>query len=161
MSELQHTFERLIRVPMFKAERPATKEEIRHIEADLGVVLPEQYKEFLSRFGYVGGFGQQILGIRPLDHVTGRPSTVISDCVARTKSEKDPRNPFGTSRLPRDHVVIATDGGGGNFVLFAVGSPCEGEVHWYNFEDMADPVKVWKTFKDYLEYEIENALREA
>jgi hypothetical protein len=56
--------------------------------------------------------------------------------------------------------VISTDGGGGNFVLFTVGAPHEGEVHWYAFEDSGDPIRVWKTLQDYLENEIKDALGE-
>jgi SMI1/KNR4 family protein SUKH-1 len=157
MADLQKILNRLTTLPKFQAERPADKDEIQRIEAELGVVLPQQYVEFLQRFGYARWFGQIIYGIRPTDRATGRASTVISDCVSRTKKEQDPNNPLGTTHLPRDHVVIATDGGGGNYVLFTVGSPHEGQVHYYNFEDQAEPIQVWKTFQDYLESRIEEA----
>jgi hypothetical protein len=78
--------------------------------------------------------------------------------VSVTRKERDRANPLGTWWLPPDHVVVATDGGGGNFVLFTVGSPHEGEVHWYNLEDTDEPIRTWKTLGDYLEYAIENAL---
>ena len=158
MADLKDTFDRLTTLPMFEAERPATVEEIHRIEEELRVSLPSQFAEFLERFGYAGWFGNEILGIRPIDRVTGRRSTVTSDCVSKTKEEKDVSNPLGTARLPPEHVVIATDGAGGNYVLFAAGSPYEGEVHYYNFEDKAEPIQVWKTFQDYLEYRIADAV---
>ena len=158
MSQLQQTLDRLRDLPMFNAERPATKQEILRIESELGVVLPAQYVEFLQRHGYAGWFGHEILGIRPVDPETGQPSSVTYDCVTLTNEERDPNNPLGTSSLPPDHVVVAADGGGGNFVLFTVGSPYEGQVHWYNFEDQEEPIKTWQTFQDFLEYRIENAV---
>lgn len=157
MAALEQTLERLTSLPKFQAERPATKDEIRQIETELGVVLPQQYIEFLQRFGHARWYGQMIYGIRPTDS-GGHPSTAISDCVSRTKKERQPSNPLGTAHLPPNHVVIATDGGGGNYVLFTAGSPYEGEVHYYNFEDQAEPIEVWKTFQDYLDHEIEAAV---
>lgn len=126
------------------------------IEAELGVKLPEQYSKFLRRFGFAGWYGREILGVRPSD-VTGRPSVVISDVVSKTKRERRTNNPLGTSHLPSEHVVISTDGSGGNYVLFTTGSRHEGEVHYYNLEDQAEPIEVWKTFQDYLEWQIQEA----
>jgi hypothetical protein len=147
--------DRLTTLPTFEAERPATAAEIRQIENDLGVILPAQYVEFLQRFGYAGWFGSEILGIRPIDRLTGRPSMVTPDCVSRTKKMRQSSGPLGTAHLPREQVIIATDGGGGNYVLFTVGSSHEGEVHYYNFEDKVEPIQTWKTFQDYLEHQIE------
>lgn len=158
MAELQQTLDRLTTLPMFEAEGPATAEEIKQIETELCVTLPEQYVEFLKRFGYVGWFGNEILGIRPIDRLTGQRSTVTFDCVSRTKKSRRPDNPLGTANFSREHVIIATDGGGGNYLLFTAGSPHEGEVHYYNFEDRPDPIHVWKTFQDYLEHRIEEAV---
>ena len=158
MADLRQTLDRLRTLPMFEADRPATAQEIKRIETELNVILPEQYVEFLHRFGYAGWFGNEILGIRPIDRITGRPSTVTPDCVSRTKKERQPSNPLGTAHVPPGHVVIATDGGGGNYLLFTEGSPYEGQVHYYNLEDRAEPIRVWKTFQDYLEYRIEDAI---
>ena len=155
MSELQWTLDRLMTLPMFVAERPATPDEIGRIQTELRVTLPPQYVEFLQRFGYVGWFGHEILGIRPIDRATGAPSTVTSDCVTKTKEERD--NPRGISFLPPDHVVISSDGSGGKSVLFTVGSADAGQVHWYNLEDMPEPIMTWQTLRDYLEYRIDDA----
>jgi hypothetical protein len=158
MATLQETFARLTTLDMFEAGKPASKEEIQQIETELGVVLPEQYVEFLKQFGSTRSFGWQIYGTRPVGRATGRPTTLIQDCIKITKDERRPDNPLGTASLPPAHIVISTDGGGGNFVLFGVGAPHEGEVHYYNFEDMAEPIQVWKTFQDYLEHRIEEAV---
>jgi hypothetical protein len=157
MADLHHTFDRLTTLPKFQADRPAEEPEIRRIEAELGVALPQQYVEFLRRFGHARWFGQIIFGIRRIDPVSGRPTTIIPDCVSHTKLERNPSNPLGTAHLPSGHVVIATDGGGGNYVLFTAGSPYEGQVHYYNLEDQAEPHQVWGTFQDYLEAQIEEA----
>jgi hypothetical protein len=158
MPSLQETFERLTTLEMFESGRPASPEEIQQIEAELRVALPEQYAEFLKRFGYAGSFGWEVFGTRPIDPATERPSTVTSDCIKATKEEKNPENPLGTSSLPPAHVVISQDGGGGNVVLFGVGAPHEGEVHYYNLEDQTEPIQVWQTFQDYLERRIEEAI---
>jgi hypothetical protein len=158
MRSLNRAMDNLTALPMYREERPATESEIADIEAQLDVVLPDQYKQFLRRHGYVSCFGKEILGIRPRDPMTGQPSTTRSDCVSRTKRERDPSNPIGTAGLDRNHVIISTDGGGGNFVLYTRGSPVEGEVHWYSFEDQGDPIMSWKTLQDYLEYIIDEAI---
>jgi hypothetical protein len=157
LKPLDQTFDELAALPMFRAERPATDQEIDEIEAQLNVVLPLEYVRFLQRFGYAHWFGHQIYGIRPTNPETGKPA-ITPDCVKLTNEERDPSNPLGTARLPSAHVVISTDGGGGNFVLFTAGSPYEGAVHWYNFEDQGEPIKAWKTFQDFLEYAIENSV---
>lgn len=157
MSELQNTLDQLGSLPMFRAERPATQDEIRLIESTLGILLPKQYIEFLQHYGYAAWFGSEILGIRPIDQSTGEPSSVTFDCIHVTLEQRKPDNPFGTVALPQDHVVIATDGAGGNFVLFTIGSRYEGQVHWYSFEDKAEPVMAWPTFNSFLEYMIANA----
>lgn len=142
MPSMQDTFKRLTTLHLFESGEPASPEEIRRIETGLGVGLPEQYVEFLNRFGYIGSFGWEVFGTRPIDPATGRPSTVTKDCIQATKEERTSTNPLGTSSLPPAHVVISRDGGGGNVVLFGVGTPCEGEVHYYNFEDQAEPIEV-------------------
>jgi antitoxin YobK len=156
MATLQETFERLTTLPKFRADRPATDEEIRRIQTELNLRLPDEYLQFLKRFGYVHWFGHEIYGIRPINPATGEPS-ITPDCAKVTKGEKKPNNPLGTSSLPPAHVVISTDGGGGNFVLFGIGAPHEGEVHYYNFEDQAEPIRTWKTFQDFLEHRIAEA----
>jgi hypothetical protein len=155
MRDLTDTFARLSALPMFEAEPPATQDQISAIESQLGVRLPEQYVAFLRRYGYAGWFGYEVLGVRPIDPTTGAPSTVTHDCVSATKEARDPTNPLGTTHLGHDHVAISTDGGGGYFVLFAAGSPLAGQVHYYNFEDAAEPLQVWQDFAAFLEYIIE------
>lgn len=157
MVDLEQTFKRLVTLPKFRADRPAADDEITRIQAELNLRLPDEYLQFLKRFGYAHWFGHEIYGIRPINPATGEPS-ITPDCVAVTQGEKNPGNPIGTASLPPAHVVISTDGGGGNIILFGVGAPSEGEVHYYNFEDKAEPIQVWKTFQDYLEYEIEAAV---
>lgn len=157
MAELQQTFERLMTLPKFRADRPATDDEITRIQTELNLRLPDEYLQFLKRFGYVHWFDHEIYGIRPVNPATGKPS-ITPDCVKITKDEKKPDNPIGTASLPPAHVVISTDGGGGNIVLFGVDTPHGGEVHYYNFEDKAEPIQTWKTFQDYLEHEIEAAV---
>jgi hypothetical protein len=157
MATLQQTLTRLTTLYMFESGSPAGDEEIRRIEAELGLVLPDPYVQFLKRFGYAGAFGWDILGTPPGDTSCGRPATVASDCITTTKRERDPKNPLGTASLPHGHVVISQDGGGGNIVLFGVGAPHEGEVHYYNLEDQAEPIRMWNTFQDYLEDRIEEA----
>ena len=158
MAEFQETLNRLTTLPMFEAERPATPDEIKLIENELGVILPKQYVEFLERFGYAGWFGNEVFGIRPIDRLTGQASTVTADCVSLTTKARRPSNPLGIANLPPEHIVIATDGGGGYFVLFTAGSQCEGEVHYLNLEDQTEPLRVWRTLQDYLEGQIQEAV---
>jgi hypothetical protein len=141
---------------MFEAGQPASEEEIGRIQAELGVVLPEQYVAFLRQFGSTRSFGWQIFGTRRGPQATGRPTTLMRDCVAATKEERHPINRLGTSALP-PHVVISTDGGGGNLVLFGQGTVHAGEVHHYNLEDQDEPIRIWETFQNYLEDRIEEA----
>lgn len=158
MEAIESTFEKLTTLPMFQYERPATEDEIKHIERELSVVLPAQYVSFLRRFGYASWFGREIFGIRPIDPLTGRPATAISDCIKRTKRERQLAEADRTPLLDAIYVVVSTDGAGGNYVLFTCGSPLEGQVHWYNFEDQPEPHRVWNTFQEFLEYNIEDSL---
>jgi hypothetical protein len=157
MATIQETFARLATLDMIEAGKPASKEEVQQIEAALGIVLPDQYVKFLNRFGSVRSFGWQILGTRPVRPAASRPTTLTQDCVQVTTEQRKNGNLLGTASLPPAHVVISQDGGGGNIVLFGVGAPHEGEVHYYNFEDRAEPIRVWKTFQDYLEDRIAEA----
>jgi len=156
MSSLDEIFARLSGLPKFRSDRAATDGEIRRIETELNLRLPDEYLQFLRRFGYVHWFGHEIYGIRPANPATGKPS-ITPDCVKVTRDRRNPDNPIGTCSLPPAHVVISTDGGGGNFVLFGVGALCGGEVHYYNFIDSAEPITTWRTFRDYLEHQIEEA----
>lgn len=157
MSTIDETLERLTTLPKFRADRPATDEDVARIQTELNLRLPDEYVQFLKRFGYVHWFGHEIYGIHPVNPATGELS-VTPDCVKVTKGEKRPDNPLGTSSLRSAHVVISTDGGGGNVVLFGLDAPHGGEVHYYNLEDQAEPIQVWQTFLDYLEYQIEEAV---
>ena len=157
MAELRETFARLSSLDTFEAGVPASSEEIDRIQAELGLVLPDQYVDFLRQFGSIRSFGWQVYGTRPPSRGLGRPTTLTRDCVELTKEQRRRDNPLGTASLPPGHVVISQDGGGGNIVLFGVGAPHEGEVHHYNFEDMAEPIRVWRTFQDYLEDRISEA----
>ena len=156
MPMLSESFDRLSTLPMFRSERPATDEEISRIEAELNVTLPAEYVQFLKRFGYAAWFGREIFGIRPTDPLTGEPSTVTTDCIIVTKGERE--SPLGTAPLPPNHVVISTDGGGGNFLLFCVGSPYEGQVRWFNLEDDLEPIDVWESLQSYLEHLADTAI---
>lgn len=158
MPTLEETFTRLTTLDMFEAGSPASMEEIRRVEAELGLALPAQYVGFLKRFGSARSFGWQVFGTRPILTAASRPTTWTKDCVEITKTEKSSGSSRGTDFLPPAHVVISTDGAGGYVVLFGTGAPHEGEVHYYNLEDQTQPIRVWKTFQDYLESRIAEAM---
>jgi len=157
MAEPNNTLDRLKTLPMFESGTPATAADVRNIEVRLGVDLPPGYVSFLLKYGYAGWFGNEILGMRPADPVTGLPSTVTSDCIAKTLEQRSPQRRNGTAHLPPQHVVISTDGGGSSFVLFGLNSPHGGEVHCYNAEDAEGPIRTWKSFEDYLDEQINEA----
>ena len=160
MASLKDTLNRLATLPKFRSARPATDAEIDAIQRELNVRLPDQYLQFLRAFGYAHWFGHEIFGIRPLNPATGQPS-ITPDVVAMTNAEKKLTRLNESDSLPPNVLVISVDGGGGVFLLFPAGSPREGEVHWYNFEDAAEAIEVWSSFQEYLEYEIKNAIGRA
>src|SRR5689334_2644987 len=63
MSTLKETLDRLVRLPKFRAGRPASDDEISKLENDLHVRLPGQYVEFLRRFGWIRWFGNEVFGL--------------------------------------------------------------------------------------------------
>jgi hypothetical protein len=153
MDSLDETFDRLTHLPRFKFERESSDNEVAAIETELNVRLPPQYVRFIKRFGCARWFANEVFGIRP---IAGSPMpTTTSNCVAATIAELRRRN--GPSTIKSHAIVISTDGAGGIFVLHTIGSPYEGEVHWYNLLEGATPIERWRTLQDYLEYRLKNA----
>ena len=50
MATLEESFVRLTTLPKFRADRPATDEEIRRIQTELSLRLPDEYLQFLEAF---------------------------------------------------------------------------------------------------------------
>jgi hypothetical protein len=93
--------------------RGAMAEEISRIESTLSVFLPTEYKDFLSRVGFIFWFGNTVLGVAPEEY---------DSVVFWTTKARNDRLPSHFHRWPSDTVVVKHYGGGGYYFLFCGGS---------------------------------------
>jgi antitoxin YobK len=119
--------------------RIASVSELASVEALLGVVLPAQYKEFMTRYGG-GGFGN--VELLP---VTGEWPDV-HESVARTNSEWFSDGSF---------VAVAPVGTGDYWGFPVVDGRCPDEV-WFHFHDDPNDELV---ASDFLEFVARQGLR--
>jgi len=113
-------------------------------EQQLGLTFPDNYRWFLSTFGYVSWFGHSILGYSPHD-----PDY---DTLVATKRSRATKLPKGFLPLPRNGNIVMRYGGGGDYVLFSKGGELEGQVVLYTDEYGGRPTDSWSSFEAFVEH---------
>jgi antitoxin YobK len=119
--------------------RIASVSELASVEALLGVVLPVQYKAFMTRYGCAE------FGFVELLPVAGQWPDV-PDSVARTNSEEFPDGSF---------VAVAPVGTGDYWGFPVVDGRCLDEVWWRYHDDPDDKLEA----SDFLEFVARHGLR--
>ncbi len=115
----------------------ATADDIQRTETRLGVKLPEQYKEFMRRYG-----GGAFLGLELIPVVS--PHGGEEDLVELNEAE----------RLT-DFVAVAPVGTGDHWGFRVIDGICEGEVGFYMWETG----EVSRAASDFLEFAARFGLR--
>ncbi|MFF0761529.1 SMI1/KNR4 family protein [Streptomyces sp. NPDC003737] len=116
----------------------ASDSEIRHAEDELGVRLPEKYKEFMQR---IGGGQFIFIDLLPVVSPEGRHEDVV---------EVNQREPWAN-----DFVAVSPVGTGDWWGFNAVGGICGDEVFIRIFEDGSREVEA----SDFLEFAARQGLR--
>jgi hypothetical protein len=152
MRQTDQLLDEISRLPHFRCGAGATPEEVRNVESALGVVLPEDYRKFLRKFGYARWLGTQVFGVfEQASKAEVRKDGFDYDCIRNTLAAPQEFLPPGAPPLPPGGVVISEDGSGaGVILLFGGREKGGGRVAYYNFEDGEEPVQEWPTFTDYL-----------
>ena len=124
-------------------------EEIKKLETIQSITLPDDYKYFLSSYGYCFWFGEVICGL------VGENKRYEKLCSAVRKTtyyhdlyNNDPKYQSVTS----DGIVIGTYDGGGYYFLFSQESERAGEVGLFLTETYGQEVSKFKSFTDYLSF---------
>jgi len=124
-------------------------EEITALETMQNITLPNDYKYFLSRYGYCFWFGEVICGL------VGENKRYEKLCSIVRKNtyyydlyNNDPKY----QSVASDGIVIGTYDGGGYYFLFAQESERAGEVGLFLTETYGQEVSKFKSFTDYLSF---------
>src|SRR4051812_767697 len=74
------------------------------------------------------------------------------DVVEQTCDARAEHRKLGFKPLPKDGVVINSDGTGGWYVLFCADSPRSGQVALFDHESGGEEVESWKSLEAFLKY---------
>lgn len=120
------------------AGRTVTEADVRNVEQLIGARLPEDYREFLLRYGSDHAYFNQTVAISHpahpdgffgIDHFLGavpRENSYCYDLLARYAEDR--------SILP-DGVLTIADDGGGNFICLAVSGENRGRIYYWDHEE--------------------------
>lgn len=126
----------------------ALDEEVRSLEIDFGITLPDDYKYFLSNFGFSSWFGGGVQGLPDSSYRFKKYSDVNLNTLYQIKLYKKEHY------LPvqKNGLVINTYDGGGYYFLFSQESERAGEVGLFLIETYGQEVSKFKSFTDYLSF---------
>lgn len=139
--ELLEVFKKLEEKEGFQCGEVQNPESIQEVENKLKLKLPQTYKDFLRRYGYVKWNEGCIYGIS---------KRFEEDVVHKNKLIRQPLQPEEYMKLPEDAFLIK-DYEDAFFMLFAQGSSREGEVVLYLSEYPEVEEKSWDSFQFFLE----------
>ena len=126
----------------------APDEEIVTLEMNFGITLPDDYKYFLSNFGFASWFGGGIQGLPDSNYRFKKYSDVNLNTSYHVKiCEKENFIP-----VPKLGLVIYTYDGGGYYFLFSQESERAGEVGLFLTETYGQEVSKFNTFTDFLSF---------
>ena len=132
----------------FLATGAATEEQVRDLEAQLRVSIPDQYRDFLLRFGSVLWFGHAIFGIG------SGPFGPTCDLAAvrATLRARAREVPPGFTPVPQQAVVVERYGGGGFFCLDCSSGAGSDKVLLAEDDRMGAIVQVWPDFHSWVKW---------
>ncbi|MEN3158553.1 SMI1/KNR4 family protein [Alkalimonas sp. NCh-2] len=125
-------------------------DEVQLFETRLGVPLPDDYKYFISKYGYCFWFGEVVCGL-----VGENNKRYEKICCAISKNSYY-HNLYNNNPsyvpVPKEGVVIAKWDGGGYYFLFSKESERAGEVGLFLTETFGQEVSKFSSFTDFLSY---------
>ncbi|MEM5514810.1 SMI1/KNR4 family protein [Pseudoalteromonas sp. AS84] len=132
---------------MFR-EGGASEEEIIALETCYNITLPNDYREFLHKFGFVAWFGDYVCGL------VEENARLSKSCNVYRKTDyyRDFYNRAEFQSVPTDGVIINQYDGGGYYFLFSQESERAGEVGLFLTETYGQEVSKFNTFIDYLSF---------
>lgn len=132
----------------FEVDRGASNEKIALIESEFNVTLPEDYKYFLSRYGYASWDGADILGVcsdSDLEKYFSMPFY--------TRDDRNTKLPSYFSPRPKNTVIVGAYGGGGHYFLHCENSQTPGKVELLLTELHGKAAKnKWNSFVEFLDH---------
>ena len=124
-------------------------EEIKNLETEQNITLPNDYKYFLSNYGYCFWFGEVICG---LVGENKRYEKLCSIVRKNTYYHDLYNNDPAYQSVADDGVIIGTYDGGGYYFLFSQESERAGEVGLFLTETYGQEVSKFKSFTGYLSF---------
>ena len=134
-------------------EGGAPQEEVLALEKYYKITLPDDYKNFLHKFGFVAWFGDYICGLVEEKTKFGKTLNVYK----KTDYYHDFYNRTEFKSVPTSGVVINKYDGGGYYFLFSQESERAGEVGLFLTETYGQEVSKFKSFTDYLSFLVTGA----
>ncbi|MDO6764917.1 SMI1/KNR4 family protein [Agarivorans sp. 1_MG-2023] len=122
--------------------------EITELEKELNIHLPNDYRHFLSNYGFVGWFGDSVEGLAEKGTIDYRLGHVLKTTLSYQEKYSTPEY----QSLPNQGVVINRYAGGGYYFLFSKESERAGEVGLFLTETFGQEVSVYDNFTDFLLY---------
>jgi len=129
-------------------EGGAAQDEILALEKYYKITLPNDYRDFLLKFGFVAWFGDYICGLVSEETRFGKTFSVYK----KTDYYQDFYNRAEFKSVPTDGVIINKYDGGGYYFLFSQESERAGEVGLFLTETYGQEVSKFKSFTDYLSF---------
>ncbi|PWU05315.1 MAG: hypothetical protein C5B43_03530 [Verrucomicrobia bacterium] len=139
--ELQEIFNKLKEKEGFNCGQPQNENSISQLEKELKLTFPEEYKEFLKKFGFATWNGGQIYGAS---------KNLEENVIHKNKLVREDIQPEEFIKLP-DHAFLIEDYGDAFFMLFEKNSKRSGQVVLYLSEKPDWEEKSWPSFKIFLE----------
>jgi len=129
-------------------EGGVSEEEIIALETCYKITLPNDYREFLHKFGFVAWFGDYVCGL------VEENARLSKSCNVYRKTDyyRDFYNRAEYQSVPTDGVIINQYDGGGYYFLFSQESERAGEVGLFLTETYGQEVSKFNTFTDYLSF---------
>ena len=122
--------------------------EIGNLEKKFKISLPESYKYFLEQYGFILWFGDNVLGLVPLDEEYEEEDVIRA--TENYHQRYDNKDEYQS--VPRHGVVINSYDGGGYYFLFSLESDRAGEVGLFLTETFGQEVSSFNSFTDYLSF---------
>ena len=131
--------------------------QIKNLEREFKITLPEPYKFFLEQYGFCFWFGDNVKGLVPLeDEYEGdedEEDFIDDDVIRATKYYRqryDNKDEYQS--VPEHGLVINSYDGGGYYFLFSEESERAGEVGLFLTETYGQEESKFNTFTDFLSF---------
>ena len=141
----QRIVQRLKKLPAFTSGVGALDAEIKQIESQLGLRIPEPYRVFIQTFGYALWDSGSLYGhFVPTEELEGYDFGIAELTRLARKTLKRRK-----SRLNIDRLIAIEDDQSGGFV-FLEDRPGGARVFSISEDDYSAPDQEWPSFEDYV-----------